>query len=115
MKYCAGGSVKDIIRISDSNVFKEDLISIIIYNVLEGLRYLHSNKLIHRDIKADNILLDEHGNIQISDFGVSSQLKNTRGVCDTFIGTPYWMSPEILGRLHLLDFTNLFVLFAELI
>lgn len=109
MKYCAGGSVKDIIRISNSNGFKEDLISIIIYNVLEGLKYLHSNKLIHRDVKADNILLDEHGNIQISDFGVSSKLKNTRGVCDTFIGTPYWMSPEILGKFSFLSLSSIFL------
>lgn len=95
MKYCEGGSVKDIIQISNS-VFHEDIIAVIMYNVLEGLFYLHSNGMIHRDIKADNILLDKHGNIQISDFGVSATLKNTVGCFDTFIGTPFWMSPEIL-------------------
>ena len=68
------------------------------YNVLEGLSYLHQNGMIHRDIKADNILLDKKGNVQISDFGVSATLKNTQGCFDTFIGTPYWMSPEILCK-----------------
>ena len=96
MKYCEGGSVKDIIQISNSPMFHEDIIAVLMYNVLEGLHYLHSNGMIHRDIKADNILLDKKGNIQISDFGVSATLKNTMGCFDTFIGTPFWMSPEIL-------------------
>lgn len=96
MKYCEGGSVKDIIQISGEKAFHEDLIAVLMYNVLEGLHYLHSNGMIHRDIKADNILLDKDGKIQISDFGVSQTLKNTLGSYDTFIGTPFWMSPEIL-------------------
>lgn len=98
MKYCEGGSVKDIIRNSKKQLFKENLISLILKRVLQGLVYLHSNGVIHRDIKADNILLDKSGNIQISDFGVSSTLKNTEGCFTTFIGTPYWMSPEILCK-----------------
>ena len=98
MKYCEGGSVKDIIKISNSTMFHEDIIAVLMYNVLEGLHYLHSNGMIHRDIKADNILLDKNGNIQISDFGVSATLKNTLGCFDTFIGTPFWMSPEILCK-----------------
>ena len=96
MKYCEGGSVKDILRSSTNSIFQENMISVILKKVLHGLLYLHSNGVIHRDIKADNVLLDKEGNIQISDFGVSSTLKNTEGCFDTFIGTPYWMSPEIL-------------------
>lgn len=60
--------------------------------------YLHSNKKIHRDVKAGNILLDEYGNVKLADFGVSAELIDTLAHKDTVIGTPFWMSPEVISK-----------------
>ena len=96
MEFCQAGSVKDIIR-TMKKPLDEQAISALMYSVLNGLDYLHSNKMIHRDIKADNILLDDNGNAKIADFGVSAKLLSTYGSKDSVIGTPFWMSPEILS------------------
>lgn len=65
---------------------------------LECLNYLHTNKLIHRDIKAANLLIDWLGIVKIADFGVSTQLQSTFGYKDSVIGTPFWMSPEVISH-----------------
>mmetsp|Transcript_70687 Transcript_70687/g.197513 ORF Transcript_70687/g.197513 Transcript_70687/m.197513 type:complete len:233 (+) Transcript_70687:868-1566(+) len=71
--------------------------------VLSGLVYLHSQRILHRDIKGDNILLDEEGVVKLADFGVSKRLnergqlvESTKGV----VGTPYFMAPEVMGQQH---------------
>lgn len=94
MEYCAGGSVIDLIKSSGPQ--EEEFIATILMNTLKGLEYLHCNKKIHRDVKAGNILMDTSGNIKLADFGVSAQLMHTLADKDTVIGTPYWMSPEVL-------------------
>ena len=73
-------------------------IATLLRSVLSGVDYLHSNKLIHRDIKAANILLDENGEAKIADFGVSAQQMTTFGNKESFIGTPFWMSPEVIAK-----------------
>jgi serine/threonine protein kinase len=55
--------------------------------------YLHNKNIIHRDIKAGNILLDHKGNAKLADFGISVELINTHAKRNTFIGSPFWMSP----------------------
>lgn len=62
-----------------------------------GIEYIHLRKKIHRDIKAANILLDQKGNAKLADFGVSASSMNTNARFRTHIGSPYWMSPEILN------------------
>lgn len=97
MEYCSAGSVADLIKVT-KRTLDEVQIASICQAVLRGLEYLHENKKIHRDIKAGNILLDHKGIAKLADFGVSAQLANTLSKKDTVIGTPYWMSPEVIAR-----------------
>ncbi|CAD8095209.1 unnamed protein product [Paramecium primaurelia] len=95
MEYCQGGSVIELIK-SLQNPLPEEIIATILYQTLKGIDYMHSHKKIHRDIKCGNILIDHLGNIKLADFGVSTQLVHTMADTDTVIGSPFWMSPEIL-------------------
>ncbi|KAL4429134.1 hypothetical protein ABPG74_015162 [Tetrahymena malaccensis] len=96
-EYCEGGSALDLIKIIQ-RTFNEQEISAILYQALLGLQYLHDNKKIHRDIKAGNILLNEKGEAKLADFGVSAEQIYTNAEKQTLMGTPYWMSPEVLGN-----------------
>ena len=97
MEYCAIGSILDLMQVTQKPL-NEYQIGSILSMTLKGLEYLHKNKKIHRDIKAGNILLDHKGNIKLADFGVSAELLNTFAVKDTVIGTPFWMSPEVISK-----------------
>ncbi|KAJ3424488.1 sterile20-like kinase [Anaeramoeba flamelloides] len=95
MEYCGGGSVSDLCQILEKGL-TEQQIAAIMYGSLEGLNYFHSNRKIHRDIKGGNILLNDKGDVKLADFGVSAQLTKTMSKRNTFIGTPYWMAPEVI-------------------
>eukprot|EP01087_Luapelamoeba_hula_P009487 TRINITY_DN2451_c1_g2_i2.p1 TRINITY_DN2451_c1_g2~~TRINITY_DN2451_c1_g2_i2.p1 ORF type:complete len:221 (-),score=36.23 TRINITY_DN2451_c1_g2_i2:20-682(-) len=94
MEYC-WGSVADCMRIKRTG-FRETEIAIVMKYSLKGLHYLRSKKKIHRDIKAANILLKADGVVKLADFGGSTALSNTLSQRKTFIGTPYWMAPEVI-------------------
>jgi p21-activated kinase 1 len=65
---------------------------------LEGLRYLHSNGVIHRDIKSDNVLFSTQGDVKLTDFGFSGHINDISANRTSVIGTPYWMAPEIIKK-----------------
>lgn len=95
MEYCGGGSISDLMTILNTTL-TENQIAAVVNSVLQGLDYLHGMHIIHRDIKAGNILLNDKGEIKLADFGVSAQLSNTISKKQTVIGTPYWMAPEVI-------------------
>ncbi|XP_074598882.1 serine/threonine-protein kinase msn isoform X8 [Brevipalpus obovatus] len=97
MEYCGAGSVTDLVKSTKGNSLKEEWIAYVCREILRGLAHLHTNKIIHRDIKGQNVLLTDNAEVKLVDFGVSAQLDRTIGRRNTFIGTPYWMAPEVIA------------------
>ncbi|KAM9708338.1 TRAF2 and NCK interacting kinase a isoform 8-T8 [Menidia menidia] len=97
MEFCGAGSVTDLIKNTKGNSLKEEWTAYICREILGGLTHLHQHKVIHRDIKGQNVLLTENAEVKLVDFGVSAQLDRTVGRRNTFIGTPYWMAPEVIA------------------
>ncbi|KAG5437300.1 hypothetical protein PCANB_001093 [Pneumocystis canis] len=95
MEYMEGGALTDII---DNNTLTEDQIAAISLETCKGLQHLHQQKIIHRDIKSDNVLLDFHGRVKITDFGFCAKLTEQKNKRATMVGTPYWMAPEVVKQ-----------------
>ncbi|CAI5756488.1 unnamed protein product [Candida verbasci] len=93
MDYCAGGSLRTLLK---AGVLEEKYIGIIVRELLITLNYVHKLGVIHRDLKAANILVSKDGHVQICDFGVATKLTNSSAKRNTMVGTPYWMAPEVI-------------------
>ncbi|KAL5532741.1 STE11 [Sanghuangporus sanghuang] len=103
LEYVPGGSVTALLR--NYGAFEEALCRHFVRQILQGLNYLHSRDIIHRDIKGANILVDNKGGIKISDFGISKKVEetflggNARGHRPSLQGSVYWMAPEVVKQL----------------
>ena len=98
MEYIPSGSMNDLL--SKYKGLSESAVSNYTRQLLEGIQYLHTNQILHRDLKSANILITEEGVLKITDFGCSRQFDdNTTGVSQSFKGSPYWMAPELVMRL----------------
>ncbi|XP_054167403.1 serine/threonine-protein kinase 10-like [Oppia nitens] len=95
IEFCEGGAI-DSIMIDLEKPLTENQIRYVCHHMCKGLDFLHKQKIIHRDLKAGNVLLTLDGEVKLADFGVSAKNKETLQKRDSFIGTPYWMAPEVV-------------------
>ncbi|XP_073162992.1 myosin-IIIb [Lepidochelys kempii] len=107
LELCNGGSVTDLVKglLKRGQRLDEAIISYILYGALLGLQHLHNNRIIHRDVKGNNILLTAEGGVKLVDFGVSAQLTSTRLRRNTSVGTPFWMAPEVIACEQQFDYS----------
>eukprot|EP01124_Arcella_intermedia_P020316 TRINITY_DN2779_c0_g1_i9.p1 TRINITY_DN2779_c0_g1~~TRINITY_DN2779_c0_g1_i9.p1 ORF type:complete len:478 (+),score=122.91 TRINITY_DN2779_c0_g1_i9:35-1468(+) len=96
MELMEGGCLTDVLEQFEDLQLDESHISYVCLMTLRALNYMHTSHRIHRDIKSDNVLLNNKGEVKIADFGYAAQLTKERTFRHTVVGTPYWMAPELI-------------------
>lgn len=97
MEFLEGGALTDIV--THTGRMQEEQVAYVCQAILKALAFLHSQGVIHRDIKSDSILLTHDGNVKLSDFGFCAQISSDTPKRKSLVGTPYWMAPEVISRL----------------
>lgn len=95
MEYASGGSVRTLMKACKDGIMQERYIVVVVREMLLALAYLHRMNVIHRDLKAANVLITAIGKVMLCDFGVSALLVTSQSKRNTLVGTPYWMAPEV--------------------
>ena len=114
MDYCGCGSIKDVMK-KTKETLNEPQLSFVCAETLKGLIYLHNMKIIHHDIKAGNLLLTERGEVKLADFGVAQQYNTDSAQAADYIGSPLYMSPEVLKKtVYTANVSFLFLFFSFL-
>ncbi|NWH83765.1 PAK3 kinase, partial [Aegithalos caudatus] len=93
MEYMDGGTLQDVVR---QTHMAEGEMAAVSRECLQGLDFLHSNRVIHRDVKSSNILLGMDGSVKLADFGLCAQLSPEQKHCSSMVGTAHWMAPEVV-------------------
>ena len=95
MEYAVGGSLTSLVK-KCSERLSEDVVKLYVAQILQGLEFLHSKGVIHRDIKGENVLLDANGRVKLADFGCAKEASSKTKAAGTCVGSPYWMAPEVI-------------------
>ena len=96
LEYISGGSICHML--SRFGKFDETVIRLYTMQILKGLHFLHSMRCMHRDIKGANILVEKNGTVKLADFGMAKQLLDGINCTRSFIGSPFWMAPEVVRQ-----------------
>lgn len=98
MEYLSHGSVRDLLDALPGRALPEEIIAAILAPLAAGLAYVHGAAKLHRDVKAANVLLGGSGEVKLADFGVAGTLTATLKQRNTFVGSTYWMAPEVVSE-----------------
>lgn len=97
MEYCGGGSITDLSKKLQPRRLPDAIFAYVLHETLKAMQFLHKHGIVHRDIKGQNILMTNEGSVRLIDFGVSAEMSQNQKKRNTFIGTPYWMAPEVIA------------------
>uniref|UniRef100_A0A7R9Z4D4 non-specific serine/threonine protein kinase n=1 Tax=Chlamydomonas euryale TaxID=1486919 RepID=A0A7R9Z4D4_9CHLO len=95
-EYCEGGDLAQLLRSRKSPLLEGQILELLT-QILMALQYMHGKGILHRDLKTANIFLTKDGSIKLGDFGISRSLSSSLDLAQTIIGTPYYMSPEVMS------------------